>query len=96
MTTQEIIVFLKSHKQEMADRYGVVRLGLFGSHARGTQTDGSDIDIAVELEKPDLFCLIGVKQIIEDEFGSRVDVVRLREHMNILLKNRILQDIIYV
>lgn len=95
MTSQEILLFLKSHKQEMSDRFGVTRIGLFGSHARGTQTDGSDIDIAVELEKPDLFYLIGVKQLIEEELGSRVDVVRLRENMSGLLKKRILQDIIY-
>ena len=96
MTTQEIIEFLKLNKQEMADRYGVIRLGLFGSHARGTQNEESDIDIAVELEKPDLFCLIGIKQIIEEEFGAKVDVIRIRENMNSLLKKRILQDVIYV
>jgi predicted nucleotidyltransferase len=36
-------------------KYGIKRIGLFGSTARGTTTDGSDIDIVVELEKQDLF-----------------------------------------
>jgi len=96
MTNFEIIDFLKSHKQEMAEKFGVVRIGLFGSYARGDAKSESDIDIAVELTKPDLFCLIGVKQKIEDEFGGRVDVVRIRDNMNSLLKKRILQDVIYV
>lgn len=39
---------------------------------------------------------IGIKQTIEDEFGGRVDVVRMRDNMNRLLRKRILQDIIYV
>ncbi|MEI7816629.1 MAG: nucleotidyltransferase family protein [Desulfuromonadales bacterium] len=96
MTSKDITDFLKAHKQEMVERYGVVRIGLFGSYARGDAKTGSDIDIAVELEKPDLFYLIGIKQSIEDEFGGRVDVVRLRDNMNGLLKKRILQDVIYV
>jgi uncharacterized protein len=96
MTSLEIIDFLKSHKQEMVERYGVVRIGLFGSYARNEAVNDSDIDIAVELENSDLFCLIGVKQAIEDEFGGKVDVVRMRDNMNGLLKKRILQDIIYV
>jgi predicted nucleotidyltransferase len=96
MTRVDIIDFLKLHKQELAERYGVVRIGLFGSYARNEAIMGSDIDIAVELEKPDLFYLIGIKQTIEDEFGGKVDVVRMRDNMNILLKKRILQDVIYV
>ena len=96
MTNIEIIDFLKSHKQEMVERYGVIRIGLFGSYARNEAKKDSDIDIAVELEKPDMFYLIGIKQTIEDEFGGRVDVVRIRDNMNSLLKKRILQDVIYV
>lgn len=96
MTSSEIIDFLKTHKQEMVEQYGVVRIGLFGSYARGESIAESDIDIVVELKKPDLFYLIGIKQVIEDEFGSKVDVVRIRDNMNGLLKKRILQDVIYV
>ncbi len=80
----------------MVEQYGVVRIGLFGSYARGESIAESDIDIVVELKKPDLFYLIGIKQVIEDEFGSKVDVVRIRDNMNGLLKKRILQDVIYV
>jgi predicted nucleotidyltransferase len=80
----------------MKERYGVISIGLFGSYARGESMTDSDIDIAVELEKPDLFYLIGIKQTIEDEFGGRVDVVRMRDNMNSLLKSRILRDVIYV
>jgi len=96
MASKEIIDFLKSHKQEMKERYGVIRIGLFGSYARGESIADSDIDIAVELEKPDLFYLIGIKQTIEDEFGGKVDVVRMRDNMNSLLKSRIQRDVIYV
>ena len=49
-----------------------------------------------ELEKPDLFYMIGIKQAIEEVLGRKVDVVRLRERMNKALKRRIEQDVIYV
>lgn len=50
----------------------------------------------VELERPDLFCLIGIKQAVEEALGSKVDVVRLRDKMNEALRRRIERDAIYV
>ena len=37
--------------RETLRKYGVKRIGLFGSYVRGTATAGSDIDIVVELER---------------------------------------------
>ena len=37
MTKDEIMSFLVSHKQELRERYGVTRIGLFGSYARGDE-----------------------------------------------------------
>ncbi|MFA5905530.1 MAG: nucleotidyltransferase domain-containing protein [Desulfobacula sp.] len=50
MNKQEIIEFLISHKRELYEKYGVTRIGLFGSYARDEAKEGSDIDIAVEIE----------------------------------------------
>ena len=55
MTRDQILDFLHQHKQEMHDRFGVVKVGLFGSYARGEAREDSDIDIAVELEGERLF-----------------------------------------
>ena len=45
----DIILFLQTHKDELAQRFGVTSIGLFGSYARGDERDDSDIDIAIEL-----------------------------------------------
>lgn len=96
MNRDEIIRFISAHKVEFEQNFGVTKIGLFGSYARGEGHEGSDIDIVVEIKKPDLFNLIGVKQAIEDAFRRNVDVVRLRDKMNKFLKQRIERDVIYV
>lgn len=57
------------------ERYGVERLVLFGSQARGTATDASDYDFRLDrgaLEGMDFFAL---KHDLEEALGSKVDVV---------------------
>jgi hypothetical protein len=96
MNREEIIDFLSAHKTEFKQNFGLVKIGLFGSYARGENFEDSDIDIVVELKKPDLFYLIGIKQTVEDALGAKVDVVRLRDKMNKSLRYRIERDAIYV
>ena len=45
MGKKEIIDIIRSIKPEMETRYGVKRLGLFGSYVRERQRQKSDIDI---------------------------------------------------
>ena len=87
---KEYIIRLKENN------ISVEKVLLFGSIMRGTSREDSDIDIVVELIKPDLFYLIGIKQAVEDALGSKVDVVRLRDKMNESLRYRIERDAIYV
>ena len=49
-TLNEIISILKEYKKTMSSQYGIKRLGVFGSVARGEQTESSDLDICVEIE----------------------------------------------
>lgn len=95
-TTNQIIEFLSSQRDYFEKEFKVKKIGIFGSYARGDVFEGSDIDIVVELEKPDLFYLIGIKQAVEEALGHKVDVVRIRENMNKFLKHRIDNDVIYI
>lgn len=96
MNRDDIISFISSHKAEFEQKFGVKKIGLFGSYAKGDVREGSDIDIVVELEKPDLFIMIGVKQAIEEALKKKVDVIRLRDRMNKFLRQRIERDVMYV
>ncbi len=93
---EHIIALLKKYKKEQSKRFGVTKIGVFGSVARGSAEEGSDIDIVVELSKRNLLNRIGLKMSLEDFFGMPVDVVAYREDLSPLLKERITKDVVYV
>ncbi len=73
-------------------RYGVKRVGLFGSCVRGEMRKDSDIDILVEIEKDiSLLDFIGVKLEIEEKLGRKVDLVEYNT-IKPPLKVRILKE----
>ena len=92
-TTKEYLQLLQAYKLQSAIRYGISRIGIFGSVARGEQQEGSDV--YVELSSPDLFSLVHIKDELQQLFGCPVDVVRLRDNMNELLKRSIIEEGIY-
>ena len=95
-TTAEIINLLKSYKSIAASKYGLTKIGIFGSVARGEQTENSDVDICYEGRVPSFLTLDIIQTDLEKLFGAKVDLVRVREQMNHLLKQRIMKEGIYV
>ena len=75
MKRDEIMPTLRRFKELNKDRYEIIRIGVFGSAARNSMNEQSDIDVVVELGKPDLFYLIGIKQDLEEKFHMPVDIV---------------------
>jgi len=91
----DIIQELSQFKEENQKKYSIRSIGIFGSAARDSFKELSDIDVVVELEDPDLFNLIGIKQELEERFHCPVDVVRYRDKMNGFLKHKIDQEAVY-
>jgi predicted nucleotidyltransferase len=92
----KIIAILHRDKSALADRYGVTKLGVFGSIARGESTVSSDVDIVVQTKVPDLFMMVHLKEELEKLLGARVDLVRYWKRMNPYLKRRIDREARYV
>lgn len=95
-STSEYINLLRDYMANNASKYSITRMGIFGSVARGEQTEDSDVDVYLETSKPSMFALVHIKEDLQTLFGCNVDIVRLRERMDTLLKNRIEKDGIYV
>ncbi len=87
---------LRSFKPTAQKRYGLTRLGVFGSVARSEQTEDSDVDICYEGEVPSLITLDLIQHDLEELLNCKVDMVRVRKNMNSLLKKRIERDALYV
>ena len=96
MKRDDILRALVRFRDIKQDEFGIVRIGVFGSVARDEITDTSDVDVVVELDRPDLLTLVGIKQELEESLHRSVDVVRYRERMNAYLKRRIEQEAVYV
>ena len=89
-----ILQILKQHKEELYKKYGVEEIGLFGSFARGEETDKSDIDILVEFKNPVSLLLVSSLEIyLSDLLGIRVDLVRKR-NIRKELKDNILNEVV--
>ena len=96
MDRNNVVNKISQFKAENLNRYGIKKIGIFGSVALNATGPANDIDVVVELEKPDMFCLIGIKQDLEALLNMPVDIVRYRKSMNKYLKQRIDTDAVYV
>ncbi len=76
LTAEEILRKLEEHMDEIK-KFGVKKIGLFGSYMKNEQKEASDIDILVEFEKgrKTFDNYMGLKFFLEDLFGVKVDLV---------------------
>ena len=64
-TTNEYLTKIRQFKQQFAEKYGIISIGIFGSVARGEQHEESDLDVFVELKDPDPFIMFDIKEELE-------------------------------
>jgi predicted nucleotidyltransferase len=96
LSIDEVLGVLKKRKMEFEAAYGVTAIGIFGSLARGEAIPDSDVDVVVKMANPDLFYLVHIKEELEGDYKTKVDIVHYREKMNAFLKKRIDQEAVYV
>ncbi len=94
MTKSDVLNYLKEHYQEFHNKYNVERIGLFGSYARDEATQDSDIDIFVAM-KPNIFDMIAIKEQIEEDLHTKVDIVREHKNIKPFFLEMINKDLIY-
>jgi len=89
---KEKIEEIKNKILPVLKKYEVKRAGIFGSVVRDEETEESDVDILVEIEKKiSLLDFVGLKLELEEVLGKKVD---LGEYDTIkpVIKERILKD----
>ncbi len=83
---EEVLLTLNTKFPAMRRLFGIKKIGIFGSVARGDERDESDIDIEVEFEEgsDNYRNFIGLSYYLDDLFKRRVDLVTTRVLSNYL------------
>ena len=95
-SAEEILTILDHTKPELERRFGVRRIGLYGSYAHGTQTESSDIDLIVELAEPKFDALAGLYIYMEQVLEREVDIRRLSKKIDTPFMRRIESEALFV
>ena len=74
LTSREIIKKIEERKDEI-NKYGVKKIGIFGSFSKGNQKKESDIDVLVVLDNPDFDKYMDLKMMLEKLFKRKIDLV---------------------
>jgi len=98
MTQLDVLAYLSQHKEEFFQKFGLVKLGIFGSFGRNEAKEDSDIDIIIELDNNvnDIYRKKqAFKHELESYFQRKVDIAR-EKYLKPLAKESIMNDAIYV
>ena len=96
-TRDQILKFLAQNKNLFRDKYHIIRIGLFGSYARGEQTPKSDIDLLVEFEEntQDLYEIkLQLKDFFKKNLEIEIDICR-EKYIKPRIRKSILKETIY-
>jgi predicted nucleotidyltransferase len=80
---------------EVAKEYGVEKVSLFGSYARGDQDENSDIDLVIKKGKiKGFFQFFGFKHKLEERLGKHVDILTCNSLEQSLIKDALLDEVV--
>lgn len=96
-TSFEILDIIRTYKNDLTERFGVVDIAVFGSYSRNDQNNKSDIDVFVTLKDGFITFdnFIELKFYIEDLTSKKIDLV-IKDSIRKEFKESILKEAMYV
>ncbi len=88
---------LREHEKDLRARYGIRRIGIFGSFVRGEAGEESDLDLLVEFEPEadvGLLRFVEAENHLSDLLGVKVDLVE-RAALRPRIGKHILEEVVY-
>ncbi len=92
---EDVLACISGLRAELARRYSLRSIAVFGSITKGTADSSSDIDILVELAQPTFDNYMDLKFHLEETLGRPVDLV-LRETLKPRLRPLVEKEAVYV
>ena len=92
----DVLSLLREHEPELKEQFGVAKIGIFGSFARGEARPDSDVDVLVTFQdgKKTFDNFMGTRFYLEDLFRRKVDLVT-DAALKPLIRDPIMQEVIY-
>lgn len=75
LTKNDVITILRDQQPWLKERFGVKRIAIFGSFAKGTPSKDSDVDMLIEFDRPIGIDFFKVIDFLEEKIGRKVDVL---------------------
>ena len=96
LSLSEIIHLLQKEIPQLADRYRLRSLGVFGSYVRKTQDLRSDLDLLVTFdEPPSLLQFIELENHLTDLLGVKVDLV-MQDALKPRIGKRVMSEVLSI
>lgn len=98
VTRKQILFFLDTNKYYLEEKFNVSKIGIFGSFAKGTEDENSDIDIIVEFKDgtENLFEIKNaMKEFIGNYLNIKVDLCR-EKYIKSIFREKILKDAYFI
>jgi len=95
-TLEDLRKILSPQKKFLCDTYRISDLRIFGSYARGEQTESSDVDFLVDYETaPSLLKLVDLRDHLSELLEMKVDIVT-RNGLKPRIRERVLAEATHI
>ncbi len=93
--TDEILASIRKKRKQFREELGLLKIGLFGSYARGSRVKGGHMDILVEFKEENLRSYIQMKDELEELLGEKV-LLHNAHQLKPAVKPYVLREVIHV
>jgi len=87
----EYIELIRSHANDLRERFGITSLRIFGSVARDEHHEGSDVDLFAVMP-PKFYNHVAAANYLEELLGCDVDLIQEHRNMRPFFRKQIETD----
>ncbi len=78
-TREDVFSFLQTEMPKLQRDFGITKMALFGSFAKGTQTETSDVDLLIESSQSLGLKFFELSDYLENGLGRKIDLITFRQ-----------------